>query len=161
MLRNQSGPTEQPASEQPRQRVARPGGPFRVKRVTLTAGRSLPVFPDKQTFSQAVGMSQTAGAGNPPAAQRQVEANWSGPIRASSESTGSAGKPASTATWSRVAILTKAFSVAGGGIAPRQVGGGLTGTRYRGGCQATQLTPVVPSCQRPDRLEEHGSIIDG
>jgi hypothetical protein len=30
-----------------------------VNRVILTAGRSLPVFPDKQTFSVSVGMSQT------------------------------------------------------------------------------------------------------
>jgi hypothetical protein len=29
-----------------------------VNRVTLTARRSLPVFPDKQTFSGSVGMSQ-------------------------------------------------------------------------------------------------------
>jgi hypothetical protein len=33
-------------------------GPFRVNRVVLTVGRSLPVFLDKQTFSESVGMSQ-------------------------------------------------------------------------------------------------------
>src|SRR3979411_1740637 len=32
---------------------------LRVIRVILTAGRSLPVYPDKQTFSVFVGMSQT------------------------------------------------------------------------------------------------------
>jgi hypothetical protein len=33
--------------------------PFGVKRVILTVRRSLPVYPDKQTFSDSVGMSQT------------------------------------------------------------------------------------------------------
>jgi hypothetical protein len=32
---------------------------MRVKRVTLTVRRSLPVFPNKRTFSELVGMSQT------------------------------------------------------------------------------------------------------
>jgi len=32
--------------------------PVRVKRVGLTVRRSLPVFPDKQTFSKSAGMSQ-------------------------------------------------------------------------------------------------------
>src|SRR5439155_24233292 len=32
--------------------------PFRVKSAVLTFGRLLPVFPDKQTFSKSVGMSQ-------------------------------------------------------------------------------------------------------
>ena len=32
--------------------------PVRVNRVSLTIGRSLPVYPDKRTFSAPVGMSQ-------------------------------------------------------------------------------------------------------
>ena len=34
-------------------------GPLRVKRVTLTVRRSLPVFSNKRTYSEFVGMSQT------------------------------------------------------------------------------------------------------
>jgi len=34
------------------------GSPIRVKLVVLTVGRPLPVYPDKQTFSESVGMSQ-------------------------------------------------------------------------------------------------------
>jgi hypothetical protein len=35
------------------------GCPLRVNRAVLTVGRSLPVFPQKQTFSVSGGMSQT------------------------------------------------------------------------------------------------------
>jgi hypothetical protein len=35
-----------------------PGSPLRVNRVILTAGRSLPVYPYKQTSLPCVGMSQ-------------------------------------------------------------------------------------------------------
>ena len=33
-------------------------GPFRVNSTVLTVGRSLPVYPNEQTFSGSVGMSQ-------------------------------------------------------------------------------------------------------
>jgi hypothetical protein len=36
-----------------------PGSPRRVKRIILTVRQSLPVFPDKRTISEPVGMSQT------------------------------------------------------------------------------------------------------
>jgi hypothetical protein len=42
-----------------RNHLQRTAGPYiRVNRVTLTLRRSLPLYPDKQTFSESVGMSQ-------------------------------------------------------------------------------------------------------
>ena len=39
-------------------------GLLRVIRVTLAVGGPLPVYPDKQTFSESVGMSQRANFGS-------------------------------------------------------------------------------------------------